>query len=275
MSPVTDPAEDRPAASDSAGIPWAGRAFEHNPHHDDDGSADPALLAALREFHSGRGDRVAIVDAYRTARVLIPLIPHAGDHGIGPYGMPVDKTQELSIVSVSAPDGRTVLPVFTSTETMASWNPEARPIPAAGVRTAVAALSDGAELIVIDPDSDTEFMLRRPAVWAVAQQQPWAPSYQHPEVYRGLHQSIGTELAVIDLTIAAGDTGSSRYAPELVITLELVDGLERAELDAVLARLAKRWAADDRVAELVDSLTVKIRRAGPPESGNTADQVTG
>ena len=31
--------------------------------------------------------------------------------------------------------------------------------------------------------------------------------------------------------------------------------------DAVLQRLASRWAADDRVVVLVDSLTVQLRRA--------------
>ena len=29
-------------------------------------------------------------------------------------------------------------------------------------------------------------------------------------------------------------------------------------LDAVLTRLAQRWAADDRIAVLVDSLTVRL-----------------
>ena len=42
--------------------------------------------------------------------------------------------------------------------------------------------------------------------------------------------------------------------------LELIQGLDQAELDAVLARLARRWAADDRIAVLVDSLTVKLVR---------------
>ena len=43
--------------------------------------------------------------------------------------------------------------------------------------------------------------------------------------------------------------------------LELIHGLDQAELDAVLGRLASRWAADDRIAVLVDSLTVKLVRA--------------
>ena len=36
--------------------------------------------------------------------------------------------------------------------------------------------------------------------------------------------------------------------PELVVRLHLIDGLDQGELDAVLQRLAARWAADDRIA---------------------------
>jgi len=45
------------------------------------------------------------------------------------------------------------------------------------------------------------------------------------------------------------------------VQLDIMPGLDREELDAVLQRLAKRWAADDRIAVLVDSLAVKIRRS--------------
>lgn len=258
MSP---PAEPQPHGADSAGVPWEGRSFQPNPHTGDDGSADAALLAALTAFRSGQGDQIAVVDAYRSARLLIPLVAEAGDHGVGPHGLEVDKTQELSIVTVAAPDGRRVLPVFTSVDTMRTWDASARPVPADGVRTALAAADDDTDLIVIDPGSETEFVLRRPAVWAIAQQHPWEPSFTSPEVYAGLHESIGQELAVLDLAVAAGDPTARLRGPELVVRLDLLPGLDQAELDAVLARLAKRWAADDRVAVLVDSLTVKLTRA--------------
>jgi hypothetical protein len=61
--------------------------------------------------------------------------------------------------------------------------------------------------------------------------------------------------------VAAGDPDGRLRGPELIVTLQLVDGLDREVLDAVLARLAQRWAADDRIAVLVDSLTVKLRRS--------------
>lgn len=262
MSQPADPHENgQSGGADSAGVPWEGRGFHANPHSGDDGSADPALLAALLAFRSGEGDQVAVVEAYRMARLLIPLLAEAGDHGVGPHGLEVDKTQELSIVTVAAPDGRRVLPVFSSVETMARWDASARPVPAEGVRTALAAVDDDTDLIVVDPGAPTEFVLRRPAVWAIAQGQPWEPSFASPEVFAGLQESIGQELAVIDLAVEPGDPAARLRGPELVVRLELIAGLDQGELDAVLGRLAKRWAADDRIAVLVDSLTVKLRRS--------------
>lgn len=258
MSPDTDGTH-----ADSAGVPWEGRSFESNPHSADDGSADPALHAALTAFRAGSGDHVAVIDAYRTARLLIPLIAEKGDEGVGPHGLAVDKTQELSIVTVAAPDGRRVLPVFTSVETMQRWDAAARPIPTPGLRTALAASAEDTDLIVIDPGSDTEFVIRRPAVWAIAQQHAWEPAVRSAEVFRALQESIGTELAVLDLSVAAGDPSARLRGPELMVVLELVDGLGRDQLDAVLARLAARWAADDRIAVLVDSLSVKLVRGQP------------
>lgn len=247
--------------ADSAGVPWADRSFEPNPHAADDGSADPALLAALVAFRAGEGDAGAVVDAYRSARLLIPLVAEKGEEGVGPTGLTVDKTQELSIVTVAAPDGRRVLPVFTSVQTLAAWDPAARPVPVDGVRTALSAAADDTDLVVIDPASPTEFVLRRPAVWAIGQGQRWDPPHMSPEVFAGLQESIGGELGVLDLSVAPGDPDARLRGPELVVRLHLVDGLDQGELDAVLQRLAARWAADDRIAVLVDSLTVKLVRA--------------
>ena len=262
MSPEAERPHDHGHPSgDSAGVPWEGRAFESNPHAGDDGSADPALLGALEAFRAGVGSQKDIVEAYRTARLLIPLVAEKGDTGIAPSGLEVDKSQELSIVTVAAPDGRRVLPVFTSVQAMGRWDAAARPVPAEGVRTALAAADDDSELIVIDPGSETEFILRRPAVWAIAQAQPWDPSFASPEVYAALQASVAAELAVLDLSVQPGDPDARLRGPELVVRLELVQGLDQAQLDAVLQRLARRWATDDRIAVLVDSLTVKLVRS--------------
>lgn len=254
-------AGDHGSTGDSAGVPWAGRSFQPNANATDDGSADPALLAALTRFRAGTGSQTEVVDAFRSARVLVPLVAEKGDEGIGPTGLKVDKTQELSIVTVAAPDGRRVQPVFSSVDTMRRWDASARPIPVEAVRVALSASGEETDLIVLDAAGETEFVIRRPAVWAIAQGQRWEPSFLSPEVFTALRESIAHELAVIDIAVAPGDPDARMRGPELVVTLELVDGLDRETLDAVLARLAQRWAADDRMAVLVDSLTVKLTRS--------------
>lgn len=258
MSPQAD--ANHPHSSDSAGVPWEGRRFEPNAHAGDDGSADPALSAALSARSAHGRDHVGIVDALRSARVLIPLVAEKGDEGIGAHGLVVDKTQELSIVTVAAPDGRTVMPVFSDVAAMSRWDRLARPVPADGRRAALAAASEDTDLIVIDPGSDTEYVVRRPALWAVAQGHAWEPSWLSPEVATALHESIGSELAVLDVAVASGDPSGRLRGSELIVRLDLMPGLDQTELDAVLARLARRWAADDRIAVLADSLSVKLIR---------------
>jgi hypothetical protein len=265
MSHPTDP------AADSAGRPWAGRSFQSNPHAGDDGRMSPDLGAALERFRSGRGSQADVVAAFGTSRLLIPLLAELGDGGteVGAHGHAVDKSQELSIVTVEGPDGRRVLPVFGSVDAMSRWNPVARPVPADGVRVALAAADDGTELVVLDPASPTEFVLRRPALWAVAQQQPWQPPFESDAVRAAFEASIAGELAVVGVDLMPGDADARLHGPELVVRLRLVAGLTRTELDAVTARLARRWAADDTIATGVDSLTVRLTAdvAEPPSSG--------
>jgi hypothetical protein len=198
------------------------------------------------------------VDALRGSRLLIPLVAELGDEGETDGGLRVDKSQELSIVTVAGPDGRTVQPVFSSVTAMTAWNPAARPVPADGRRAALAAAAEGTELIVLDPTSETEFVLRRPAVWAVAQGTPWLPSDRDPAVVDAFRASIASELGVHGVALVSGDPQSRLAGEELVVRLALAAGLTREELDAILARLAQRWAADDVIATRVDSLRVQL-----------------
>jgi hypothetical protein len=257
--PADDESDQRGA--DSAGVPWAGRSFEPNANAADDGSAPHAFSEAITRFRAGEARVDEVIDALRHERLLMPLVAELGDSGVGAHGQLVDKSQELSIVTVAAPDGRTVLPAFSDVAAMARWDATARPIPTPVRRIALAAADEGTDLIVVDPGSDTEFVIRRPAVWAIARDVPWEPSFASPEVFAALTESVAPELAVIDVGVASGDPLSRLRGPELIVRLELMAGLDRGELDAVLARLAKRWAADDRIAVLVDSLTVKLVRS--------------
>lgn len=249
-------------AADSAGFPWAGRTFDahDDAFADDDGLADPDLVAAITAVASG-GPHAAVVEALRSARLLIPLVAEAGELGETPDGRVVDKTQELSIVTVAGPDGRAVMPAFTSVETMRAWDADARPIPVESRRVAMAAASEDTQLVVLDPTAPTEFVLRRPAVWALGQDLPWTPCSEDPEVARAFAATVETEPAVVRVELSPGDPTSRFAGPELTVGLRLVAGLDREQIGELVGRLQQRWATDPVIAERVDSMRVALRAA--------------
>ena len=245
--------------ADSAGVPWEGRRFEHGAPSDDDGSAPEKLIEALRRFRAGDLGESDVLDALRESRLLIPLVAVLGADGLTEHGH--DKSQELSIVTVGGPDGRTVLPAFTSVDAMKRWNPDARPVPATAGRVALAAASESTDLVVLDPRSDTEFVVRRPALWALAQSRPWTPSYADTDVLSAFMDAAEPEPEIVAVQLAPGDPDSRLAGPELVVQLTLAPGLQRSELDSMLARVQERWASSDLIAARVDSMRVVLASA--------------
>lgn len=231
-------------AADSAGQPWQGRSFQANPAAGDDGTADPGLLAALVEFAAGRGSRVAVVDALRTARLLVPLLAEAGDIGVTAEGRRVDKTQELSLVTVEGPGGRSVLPAFTSVDTLRAWNPVARPVPAEATRIALAAGADGSG-VVIDPGSATEFALRRPALAALATGDPWAPAWDDDDLWDAYGAFMEGESAILAIDIGPVREESSFFDPEVAVVLTIPSDLAAEDAERLVARADAVWRTLD------------------------------
>mgnify|MGYP000456276652 CR=1 FL=1 len=245
-------------SADSAGRPWAGREFQPNPSANDDGSAPAELMAAIDGFHTGALTEVDVIDAVRRVRFLIPLLAQLDESAAAGSERAAATSSQFSIVLVSAPDGRRVLPVFSSVETMARWNPAARPFPASGPRVALAAASEQTDLVVIDPGSSTEFVVRRPALWAIAKEQPWTPSFRDQVVLEEFLRLSAGEDSVIALQLAPADPNARLTGPELLVQLTLNLGLDREALDALLSRLQARWATSEILAERVDSLALKL-----------------
>jgi hypothetical protein len=249
------------AGADSAGVPWEGRSFSHGPPSDDDGSAPERLIEALRRFRSRELGEAEVVDALRTARLLIPLVAERGEPGTSDTGHLVHKSQELSIVTVAGPDGRNVLPVFSSVVAMTAWNPAARPVPADGGRVALAAAGEQTDLVVLDPTSPTEFAIRRPALWAIAQAKCWVPSYLDEEILAEFMATAEPEEAVVAVQLAPGDPDARLTGAELLVQLSVLDGLDRANLDALLERMQRRWTESELIAARVDSMAVRLASA--------------
>lgn len=250
--------------TDSAGQPWQGRSFRANDRSGDDGSAPPALVETIAALRKGEGSEGAVVSILRDSRVLIPLVSHAGTEGTTAEGLRVDKTQELSIVTVEGPDGRTVMPIFSSVGAMQRWDSVARPIPVEMRRAALAAADEQTDVAVLDPTSDSEFVVRRPALWAIAQGKGWAPAYEDVDVRQAFEVSVASETFVQGVDVLAGDPSALMRGPEVTVRLRLAPGLTAEALNELATRVSQRWATSELIAERVDSVKIALARGETP-----------
>ena len=246
--------------ADSAGVPWDGRAFNENPFADDDGSARPELVNAIREFHE-TGDASKVFSEFSKSRLLIPLLADLGESEEGAHGQTIDKSADLSIVNVETPDGQIGLPVFSSVDTMQRWNSTARPVPSDAIRVALAAASEGNTRIILDPGSETEFAFRRAAIAAMAQQQSWIPPHLSTSVIAEFEKAVATEDAIAKVSISSLDPQSRLAGPEVKVQLHVVAGLDKEQLEEVLHRVTQNWAESDVIASSVDSMALVVKPA--------------
>lgn len=117
---------------------------------DDRGAADPRLREALAEHGAGTASSGAVLALLQDTRVLVPVVAVLGDVEVDEHGLAHDKSSDMAAVLVQAADGGTGLLAFTSVETMARWDPGARPVPVTVATAATAAVQDGAEALLVD-----------------------------------------------------------------------------------------------------------------------------
>ena len=262
--------------ADSAGQSWSGRDLsgDGNPLHNfdaDDGSADAGYLAALAALEAGTGTEAQVVASLASARVFVPIVATLAEEAASEHGLAADKEADMALVTLTAPDGRKALPVFTSVPALQKWHPEARPVAVYAARAALSAVSEEAQLLVVDPGADVTFVVRRPAMWALAQQRAWTPSYADEEVGQAVSAAVDVEPSVTGVELVQGPGTATRSArgsvmagggagPELRMVLHLAPGLDAQAVQGIAGTLQQRLAADPLFVERVDSLELKITR---------------
>ena len=271
-------------SADSAGTPWAGRTFNHHEtaFADDDGTTPESYQLAVTEMRDiaeqyqraiAEGDvnsayqhlrqlaeaHKRAVSAFAEVRVLVPLVAVGGDFGTTPTGKIVEKTQELSIVTVKAPDGRETLPVFTSTAAMAAWDPTARPIPVPAPQAVIAAGQEGTELIVVDPGTEeTELVIRRNQLAPIAMRQIQYPSWYSDEIQQQLRDAFTQDSAITGLELLPGDPQLRMRSPEIEAVVTIKRGYSSEELQRIIAAAQERWTAVPELVEAIDSMRIRV-----------------
>lgn len=134
----------------------------------DTGEADPRVVAALAGYDAGEARYVDTLAVLQTSRVLVPVVALLGEVEVDEHGLAHDKSADMAAVLMTGADGRLALLGFSSTATMARWDPQARPVPVT-VRTATAAaVQEDAGALVLDVAGPATFVIEGDDLRALA-----------------------------------------------------------------------------------------------------------
>lgn len=240
-------------AGDSAGVPWQGRELPTGGFEGDSGEADPRLMRALTT-----GSESDVMRALTAARLLVPVTAVASElaEGVGgAEGAVADKEADMAVALLEHPDGRTALPVFTSMEALAAFSSSMRPVPVDAPKAAQAAVSERADLIVLDCASEQAFEVRASMVWALAQQRQWLPAHEDPFVETSIARVCGRHDEVTAHVLSAGAPDGQGV---LQIELTLVPGLTQEGIQQLVTVIAEELATDGELRARVDGLSFAI-----------------
>lgn len=210
----------RPA--DSAGMAWEGRDLtgpgidgSSNPLHafdTDDGLEDAAWTQVRQNLLNGVATEKDVFKVLAKIRVFAAVVPtvaeestHTHTHSDGTtHTVAADKEADVALISLKAADGRGALPVFTSIPKLTKWHKDARPVAVWMPRACLSAVDEGNDLVVVDPGAHLTYVVRRPEVYALAQQQDWTPSYEDVEIAEELSALTDLIPGLAQLAMAPG-----------------------------------------------------------------------
>ena len=203
----------------------------------DDGSADPALAAALAGYRAGEATDADVVAALHTARLLVPVVAVLGETETGPDGLRREKTSDMAVPTIQAPDGRRALPAFTSTAALARWRPDARPVAVPLPQALRALAQEQGDTLLIDLAGPVPYELTGSALRAAAAGPGRPDPLADPAVRDALRAAVAGEPGVVRAHLVPGGAGADG-------TLGLVLAPD-ADVTAAAGRLAETLAADE------------------------------
>lgn len=182
----------------------------------DTGAADPAVTAALESWAHGTGGEQEALTALAAARLIVPVVAmlnEQNDDG-------TEKETEMALPTLVGRDGRKAVIAFTGTQTLARWNPGARPVPFPASRVWQYARAEG-NAVVVDVAGPVPLVVEGARLAALAAGEKPPPPHEDPDVHAEIAAVTddftlepgpsGTDLLV---TLAAADAAAARRAAE-------------------------------------------------------------
>ncbi|RAG85668.1 SseB family protein [Streptacidiphilus pinicola] len=178
----------------------------------DDGSADPQLAAALAAYAAEpvpeNEERVLALLA--TARLMVPIVAVLGEVETDAHGLRHEKTSDMAVPTIQAPDGRKGLPAFTSLASLAAWRADARPAPVPASQAVQAAWSEHADALLIDLAGPVFYELSGAALRAVAESRAHVGALRDPGVADELRAVLGKHEVVLRAHLLASEQADAQ-----------------------------------------------------------------
>ncbi|MER6995888.1 SseB family protein [Streptomyces sp. NPDC000410] len=223
---------------------------------DDDGTADPALEAALAAWAEDRSAERPVLEALKGARLLVPVVAVLGEVEEDENGLRREKTSDMAVPTLTAGDRR-ALPAFTSIASLARWDPEARPVAVPLHQALQAAAHEKADTLVLDLAGPVPYQLTGRTLLALAEGRTDLDPLADPAVTAAVRAALAAEPAVLRAHLGPGRADG---------TLALVLAPDAAPAEAA-QRVARALAADETLrARLVRGLDLALlpAEATPP-----------
>lgn len=226
---------------------------------DDDGTADPRLTAALAAWAADRAAEDQVLAALPAARLLVPVVAVLGEAETGQDGLRREKSSDMAVPTIQAPDGRRALPAFTSVAALARWRADARPV-AVPLHQALRALAhEQAGTLLIDMAGPVTYELSGPALHALAEGRDRLDPLTDPVVADAVREALAAEPQVLRAHLAPG-SGAGQAPADGTLCLVLAPD---AEVAAAVRRVATALAGHEALrARLVHGLDLAVL---PPE----------
>ncbi len=223
-------------------------------YSDDDGAADPALTAALAAWAEDRTAVGPVLEALSGARLLVPVVAVLGEVEEDENGLRREKTSDMAVPTLQAGDRR-ALPAFTSTASLARWDPQARPVAVPLHQALLAAAHEKADTVVIDLAGPVAYELTGSALLALAEGRTSADPLDDPAVVSAVRDAVAAEPSVVRAHLVPGRSGGT-------LALVMAPGAAPAE---AARRVAESLAADEvlrgRLVHGLDLALLLDRRA--------------
>jgi hypothetical protein len=206
----------------------------------DDGSADPAVAAALTAYAERGGTERQLLAALAASRLLVPVVAvltEADETG-------ADKSSEMALPTLIGQDGRPAIMAFTCVDAATRWRADARPIPVEAARVWQAGVTE-ADAVAIDIAGPLPVIVEGARLAALAAGQPVPFPHEDPDNQREVDDVVAAEPSITGARLTPGRPEAGTHVTvELLVAPDAEEDALRRAAEQISARLGHRMALE-------------------------------